>query len=129
MRHLLEREIPDFDELKASHFPDSAACEFKGLIDGKHKAAIQARVDEYIAKDMPVEVEFWDYEEFEKNGVPPPDRTLAPEGEKFRVVRIRGCEVYPCGGTHVESTAKCGKTTVKKVSRSKGTSRVSYAVA
>lgn len=128
VRHLLEKDVPGFDELKASHFPDSAACEFAGLIDGKHKAAIQSKVDRYIEENHAVSIEFWEYDEFEKQGVHAPDRSLAAEGEKFRVVRIEGCEVYPCGGTHVPGTGECGKTTVKKISRSKGTSRVSYAV-
>lgn len=131
VRHLLESTIPNFDELKASHFPDSASCEFRGSIPGEHKAAIQARVDEYIARGMPVEIEFWDEEDFEREGVPHllPDRGLLAPGEsKFRVVRIVGAEVYPCGGTHVDSTDLCGGTVVKKISRSKGNSRVSYAV-
>jgi len=50
------------------------------------------------------------------------------EGEKWRVVEIVGAEVYPCGGTHVDTTKACGETKVKKISRSKGTSRVSYVV-
>lgn len=130
VRHLLEKEIPGFDELKASHFPDSAACEFQGAIEGKWKEPIQQKVDEYIDKAMPVEVDFWDEEDFKKNGLERliPDRSLAPSGEKFRVVKIVGAEVYPCGGTHVDTTDLCGKTTVKKISRSKGTSRVAYTV-
>ncbi|OOQ88309.1 alanyl-tRNA synthetase [Penicillium brasilianum] len=131
VRHLLESSIPDFDELKASHFPDSASCEFRGSIPGEHKSAIQARVDEYIARAMPVEIEFWGEEDFEREGVPhllPDKGLLAPGESKFRVVRIVGAEVYPCGGTHVDSTDLCGGTVVKKISRSKGNSRVSYAV-
>lgn len=130
VRHLLEDEIAGFDELKASHFPDSAACEFQGLIEGKWKEAIQKRVDEYVARAMPVEIEFWDEDEFRRNGLERliPDKSLAPPGEKFRVVRIVGAEVYPCGGTHVDTTDLCGETRVKKISRSKGTSRVSYTV-
>jgi Ser-tRNA(Ala) deacylase AlaX len=128
VRHLLEKEVPGFDELKASHFPDSAACEFAGLIDGKHKTSIQSKVDQYIEENHAVSIEFWEYEEFARQGVHAPDKSMAPEGEKFRVVRIEGCEVYPCGGTHVPTTKECGKTTVKKISRSKGTSRVSYTV-
>ena len=129
VRHLLQDSVPDFDELKASHDPVSASCEFRGLIDGKHKTAIQERVDSYIAHDMTIEVEFWTWEQFDENGVSNrPDREMANEEGKFRVVRIQGCEVYPCGGTHVKSTGECGKTTVKKITRSKGTSRVSYSV-
>ncbi|KAH8157126.1 hypothetical protein CIB48_g11119 [Xylaria polymorpha] len=130
VRHLLENEVANFDELKASHFPDSASCEFQGLIEGKWKDTIQARVDEYINKDMPVEIDFWDEDDFRAAGLERliPDRKAMgmAENEKFRVVNIIGAEVYPCGGTHVDSTQLCGKTNVKKISRSKGTSRVSY---
>ena len=130
VRHMLESEVEGFDELKASHFPDSASCEFKGLIEGKWKEPLQKRVDEYIARAMPVEIDFWDEADFKANGLERliPDRSLLPPGEKFRVVRIVGAEVYPCGGTHVDTTDLCGETTVKKISRSKGVSRVSYSL-
>ncbi|KAI4859928.1 ThrRS/AlaRS common domain-containing protein [Hypoxylon rubiginosum] len=130
VRHLLEKEVANFDELKASHFPDSAACEFQGLIEGKWKDVIQARVDEYVSKDMPVEIDWWDENDFKANGLERliPDRKAMgmTDDEKFRVVNIVGAEAYPCGGTHVDSTQGCGKTNVKKISRAKGTSRVSY---
>ncbi|KAL2179025.1 Threonyl/alanyl tRNA synthetase [Thermothelomyces heterothallicus CBS 202.75] len=130
VRHLLEKEVEGFDETKASHFPDSAACEFQGLIEARWKDAIQSKVDEYIDKDMAVEIEWWDEDDFRANGMGRqiPDRAAMglADDEKFRVVRIVGAETYPCGGTHVQSTKLCGKTVVKKISRSKGTSRVGY---
>lgn len=132
VRSLLETEIPGFDELKASHFPDSAGCEFLGAIEGKWKGPIQERVNEYVKKSMPVEIDFWTEDDFRREGLERliPDRRLLPPGEdRFRVVRIVGAEVYPCGGTHVDTTDLCGDTTVKKISRSKGISRVSYTVA
>ncbi|KAI5463558.1 Threonyl/alanyl tRNA synthetase [Mariannaea sp. PMI_226] len=130
VRHLVENEVEGFDELKASHFPDSASCEFQGLIEGKWKDPIQAKVDEFMAAKMPVEVDWWDEEDFRKRGLERliPDRSLAPPGEKFRVVHIVGAEVYPCGGTHVDTTDLCGETKVKKISRNKGKSKVSYSV-
>jgi Ser-tRNA(Ala) deacylase AlaX len=131
VRHLLESSIPNFDELKASHFPDSASCEFRGSIGGEHKDAIQAKVDQFISRAMPVEIEFWGEEDFKREGVEhllPDPGLLGPGQDRFRVVRIVGAEVYPCGGTHVETTDLCGETVVKKISRSKGNSRVSYAV-
>jgi Ser-tRNA(Ala) deacylase AlaX len=139
VRHLLENNIEGFDELKASHFPDSAACEFQGLIYGDQKQPIQEKVDEYVKAHMPVEIDFWSRDDFKKNGlerlIPGDDdwNMLAEvEGEsrigKIRVVNIVGAEVYPCGGTHVDFSDECGPVTVKKVGRSKGTSRVSYAV-
>ncbi|CAG7564338.1 unnamed protein product [Fusarium equiseti] len=130
VNHLLKDKVEGFEELKASHFPDSASCEFQGLIEGKWKEPIQAKVDEFIAAKMPVEIEFWDEEDFKKNGLEhlTPDASFVAPGEKFRVVRIVGAEVYPCGGTHVDTTDLCGETTVRKISRSKGKSKVSYLV-
>ncbi|KAJ5780106.1 hypothetical protein N7457_005266 [Penicillium paradoxum] len=130
VRHLLEKEIEDFDELKASHFPDSAACEFRGSIEGKWKDSIQHKLDGYIAAKMPVQIEWWDEEDFRSRGLERliPDRSLVPAGEKSRVVNIVGAEVYPCGGTHVDTTDICGPVTVKKISRKQGNSRVSYVV-
>lgn len=132
VRHLLEDKIEGFDELKASHFPESAGCEFQGAIEGKWKPEIQAKVDEFINKAMPVEIDFWTEQQFRENGLErlvPDKNFLAPGETKFRVVKIVGAEVYPCGGTHVDTTDLCGETTVKKIARSKGISRVSYTVA
>jgi Ser-tRNA(Ala) deacylase AlaX len=130
VRHLLEDKIEGFDETKASHVPGSASCEFIGAIEGKWKDDIQARLDAYIEQDMPVEIDWWDEGDFRANGLErlTPDRQAMglADGEKFRVVKIVGAETYPCGGTHVASTKLCGKTDVRKISRSKGTSRVGY---
>ncbi|CAF9926960.1 MAG: hypothetical protein GOMPHAMPRED_004277 [Gomphillus americanus] len=130
VRHLLEKEVADFDELKASHFPDSAACEFQGNIDGKWKDSIQQKVEEYMAAKMPVEIDWWDEDDFRKHNLERliPDRSLAPAGEKFRVVKIIGAEVYPCGGTHVNTTDQCGETLVRKIARKSGQTRISYAL-
>lgn len=130
VRHLLEKKVEGFDEIKASHVPDSASCEFLGSIEGKWKDDIQGLLDDYIERDMEVKISWWNESDFEENGLErlTPDRKGMgmEDDEKFRVVEIVGAETYPCGGTHVDSTKLCGKTTVKKISRSKGTSRVSY---
>ncbi|OJJ42291.1 hypothetical protein ASPZODRAFT_137375 [Penicilliopsis zonata CBS 506.65] len=128
VRSLLENEIEGFDELKASHFPDSASCEFRGAIEGKYKPDIQKKVDEVIAAKLPVRIEWWDESDFISNDlqrlIP---RKLSP-GEKLRVVNIVGAEVYPCGGTHVETTDLCGPVAVRKIARKSGVSKVSYTV-
>ncbi|KAF4980220.1 hypothetical protein FZEAL_3731 [Fusarium zealandicum] len=128
--NLLRDKIEGYDELKASHFPDSASCEFQGLIEGSWKEPIQQKVDEFIAAKMPVEIDWWDEDDFRKNGLERlmPDPSFIAPGEKFRVVKIIGAEVYPCGGTHVDTTDLCGETKVKKIARSKGKSKVSYLV-
>lgn len=128
VRDTCKHHVPGFSELKASHFPDAASCEFRGNIDGAFKEAIQARVDELVAEALKVEVEWWEPADFEREGVEAPDPALVVDGERFRVVRIVGAECYPCGGTHVADTGMCGKVVVKKISRSKGVSRVSYAL-
>ncbi|KKY17684.1 putative alanyl-trna synthetase [Phaeomoniella chlamydospora] len=134
VRTLLETKIPNFDELKASHFPDSAACEFLGLIPSTFKPEIQTKVNEMISSNLNVEIDWWDEEEFLKRGLerllPKQEDQTKNKNEKLRVVKIEGTEVYPCGGTHVDTTDQCGKTTVRKISRNgvKGTSKVSYAI-
>ncbi|EED17157.1 alanyl-tRNA synthetase, putative [Talaromyces stipitatus ATCC 10500] len=130
VRHLVKNEVKDFAELKASHFPGAAACEFQGLIDGKWKDAIQQKVDDSIAAKLLVSVEWWDENEFRRRGLDYmiPDSSLVAPGEKFRVVNIAGLDVYPCGGTHVETTDLCGRTTVRKITRKQGQSKISYSV-
>ncbi|KAF2234689.1 ThrRS/AlaRS common domain-containing protein [Viridothelium virens] len=129
-KHLLQNEVTGFEETKASHFPGEAACAFNGLIEGKWKDGIQSQIESFISQDMPIAIEWWDEERFKEEGIErlTPDRRAMGmgEGEKFRVVRIVGAEAYPCGGTHVRSTADVKGTKVKKISRSKGTSRVGY---
>lgn len=146
-RTLLEDKIEGFDELKANHFPDAASCEFKGLIDGKWKGDIQIAVDELVKKDAEVRVEWWTKQDFRDKSLErllPGDDVWRELGEyvnkvgkpvsngesdtRIRMVNIVGAEVYPCGGTHVPTTKGCGKVGVRKISRQKGMSRVSYNV-
>lgn len=135
VRYTVEKDVPGFDELKASHFPDAASCEFRGKIEGTFKGPIQEKLDKFISDSLPVEIDWWDAAEFRRQGlerlIPQIPAGVTPTGvenEKWRVVRIVGAEVYPCGGTHVDTTIECGPTTVTKISRSKGISRVSYAL-
>jgi Ser-tRNA(Ala) deacylase AlaX len=126
-----EGKLPPLTETKASHFPDSAAVEFRGLIEGKFKDAIQERADALVAKSLPVQVCFWDRKECEAHGITQfPDKVAGTEEEQiFRTVLIGDQEAYPCGGTHVSDTSGVGKIVVRRISRQKGTSRVSYTVA
>ncbi|KAF2844123.1 ThrRS/AlaRS common domain-containing protein [Plenodomus tracheiphilus IPT5] len=127
VRHL-SSSIPDVTELKAQHYPDLAFVDFKGLIDGKHKEAVQAQVDAYISQALPVKVYFWNEAELREKCAVVPEAVAIPEGELVRAVDIVGAGAYPCGGTHVADTGMVGKVTIKKISRSKGNSKVSYVV-
>ncbi|KAL4877899.1 Threonyl/alanyl tRNA synthetase [Aspergillus karnatakaensis] len=123
-----EATIPPVTELKAQHYPDLAFVDFQGSIEGKFKDAIQKQVDEYVAAKLPVKVYFWNEEELREKCAVVPGAVSIPEGELVRAVDIVGAGAYPCGGTHVEDTGVVGKVTVKKISRSKGNSKVSYTV-
>ncbi|KAK7570080.1 Threonyl/alanyl tRNA synthetase [Phyllosticta citricarpa] len=113
---------------KAQHYPGAAHVEFEGTIDGKYKDAIQAKVNAMLEQDLPVKVFWWTENEMREKCVFMPATMTAPEGELLRAVDIVGAGAYPCGGTHVASTKLCGKIVVRKISRSKGTSRISYEV-
>ncbi|RDW85684.1 ATP binding ligase [Coleophoma crateriformis] len=127
----LSREgvLPPLTESKASHYPDSAAVEFGGLIDGKFKDAIQAKTDEFVNGGSKVLIHWWSMERLLKDCTGVNDGFELPEGEELgRVVEMEGLGAYPCGGTHVTDCSLVGKIEVKKISRSKGVSRVSYRV-
>ncbi|KAI0860488.1 Threonyl/alanyl tRNA synthetase [Xylaria cubensis] len=129
--HALCREgvLPPLTEVKASHYPDSAAVVFNGSIDGKHKDAIQAKTDEFVRSARPVKIHWWTMEELLAKCHGTAEGFTLPEGETMgRVVEMEGLGSYPCGGTHVQDCSQVGKIEVKKIARSKGTSKVSYRV-
>lgn len=124
-----EGVLTPLTESKASHYPDSAAVEFVGIIEGKHKDAIQAKTDEFVRSARPVKIHWWSMEELLEKCSGVTEGFELPEGEVMgRVVEMEGLGSYPCGGTHVQDCSQVGKIEVKKISRSKGISRVSYRV-
>ena len=124
-----EGVLPPLAESKASHYPESAAVGFGGTIEGKHKDAIQAKTDEFVRSARPVKIHWWPMEELlEKCSGVAEGFELPDEEVVGRVVEMEGLGSYPCGGTHVRDCSQVGKIEVKKISRSKGISRVSYRV-
>ena len=132
VRRLTEKEnaLVDVTEFKASHYQDACFVEFKGIIDGKFKDAIQSQALEYVKASLPVKLFWYKPEELSTNDV------IAPEGMPLvtgtdgtiRVVDVVGAGAYPCGGTHVQQTGLVGDVTVKGIKRQKGVSKVSYAI-
>ncbi|KAH9883010.1 hypothetical protein J1614_000376 [Plenodomus biglobosus] len=112
---------------KASHYPSAAFVEFTGLIPGTAKNAIQEKVDELIAQDLPVSIHFWtEAEAREKcSGVL---GDVKGDRDGVRVVQIGEVGSYPCGGTHVLRLGECGRVVVRGIKRQKGISKVSYEV-
>lgn len=125
-----EGVLPLLTESKASHYPGSAAVVFEGIIEGKHKDIIQAKTDELVRSAKPVKIHWWAMEELLEKCYGVTEGFELPEGEVMgRVVEMEGWGSYPCGGTHVQDCSQVGKIELKKISRSKGVSRVSYTVA
>ena len=134
-KHLLDGAVDDAShkdliELGASHYPDSAYVNFQGIIEAAHKDAVQAHVDSFISAALPVKVYFWTEEELRAKCAAVPGAVVIPveDGGLVRAVDVEGAGAYPCGGTHVRDTSLVGEVTIKKISRSKGCSRVSYTV-
>lgn len=128
--------VPEIEELKASHFPGAAFVEFKGLIPGDAKPAIQARCDEIVAKDLPVACYFWEEGEIRARcaSVPESIEGLLEESSNgdgkrtARAMEVEGLGAYPCGGTHVGTTREVGRVVVRNIKRAKGITKVSYEV-
>lgn len=128
VRYLAE-SIPNVIELKAQHYPDSAFVEFRGLIEGKHKEAVQAQVDSFVQQTLPVKVYWWNQQELKEKCAVVPENVVIPDGGFVRAVDIEGAGAYPCGGTHVGDTSQVGKVELRRISRQKGVSKISYSVA
>lgn len=118
---------PSLIDGKASHYPNAAFVEFSGLIPGSAKEAIQDKVDELIAQDLPVSILFWDEERARRECTGVTDGVKG-DADGVRVVSIGEVGSYPCGGTHVGRLGECGRVVVKGVKRQKGISKVGYEV-
>lgn len=112
---------------KASHYPGAAFVEFVGLIAGDKKAAIQERTDALVARDLPVRIHFWDEQRARGECTGVLD-SFKQDEDGVRVVEIGDAGSYPCGGTHVKSTAGCGRIVIRNIKRQKGITKVSYEV-
>jgi Ser-tRNA(Ala) deacylase AlaX len=117
-------------EGKANHAPGSSWVEFGGLIGSEHKIAIEAEANRMVALNRPVLVRWWDLQQVKERCAAVPDgMTAPPPGENLlRVVDIEGLGAYPCGGTHLPTTANIGKVIIRKISRQKGMTKISYEV-
>ena len=115
---------------KASHYPSAAYVIFTGSIPSSLVPSIQSTVDDMVAQDLAVSIDFWDEERARKECFGVEDGAeLKGDDMGVRIVEMGGKGSYPCGGTHVQRLGELGKVVVKGVKRSKGVSRVSYDVA
>jgi Ser-tRNA(Ala) deacylase AlaX len=121
----------DVIDQKASHIPGACYVEFKGLIDGKFKDAIQSQTSEFVKQALPVKLYWYTPEELVgkkdviiSDGMP----VISGHDGTVRVVDIEGAGAYPCGGTHTPDTCACGEIVITRIKRQKGFSKVSYTV-
>ncbi|TKA34167.1 hypothetical protein B0A50_00147 [Salinomyces thailandicus] len=131
VRRLVEKTAElEVTELKAQHYPDACFVEFKGVIDNKHKDAIQDQATKYVKNALPVKLNWYDPEELGASGAITAEGMpiIAGIDGKVRVVDVVGAGAYPCGGTHVQDTSLVGQLVVKSIKRQKGNSKISYSV-
>ena len=113
--------FPEMKKVKANHFPKEACMEYEGLLYNEQKPLIQAKVDDLVQQDLPILISWVeDGSDLEGRG--------ALRDGPVRVASIGGLDQNPCGGTHVPTTRLVGPITIRKISRQKGISRVSYDV-
>lgn len=132
-----KEDLKEVTELKASHYPGACFVDFKGLISGDHKSAIESTANSFVSSNLAVKIDWYAPEELKENGVITAEgMPIVASGEngKVRVVDIEGAGpggsrgAYPCGGTHVSETGMVGKVVVRNIKRQKGNSKVSYEV-
>lgn len=117
----MELLFPDMKKVKANHAPGESCMEYKGLLYNEQKSSIQEKVDELVKQDLPILISWVE------DGSGLKGRGKDREGS-IRVASIGGLDQNPCGGTHVDRTSLAGPVTIRKISRQKGISRVSYEV-
>ena len=97
--------------------PEKARLDFDCGGDAIDKETLQQQLDQLVKDDRPISVRWIDEEELANN--PQLVRTLSvqpPKGDgRVRLVDIEECDLQPCGGTHVRSTAEVGGVIVGKI--------------
>jgi misacylated tRNA(Ala) deacylase len=86
---------------------------------GLDRDAITAEINRLIDEDHPVAIRW--ITEAELDARPELVKTMAvapPRGTgQVRLVEIEGCDLQPCGGTHVRSTAEIGAVAVDRIEK------------
>ena len=83
------------------------------------KEAITARLNELIEQGHPVSVGWISDDELAAQ----PDlvKTMSvkpPMGQgRVRLIDVDGCDLQPCGGTHVANTSEIGEVRVRKIEK------------
>ena len=106
-------DLRGWHAIKGDHFPGQSRVVFtppEGVTTApspEEAAAWQAELDQCVTAALP--------------------RRIGQEGE-LRTVTWGDLPAYPCGGTHVASTAEIGRATITKMKLKKGQLSVSYSI-
>ncbi|KAE8353854.1 Threonyl/alanyl tRNA synthetase [Aspergillus coremiiformis] len=125
---LLAPVLGERKKVKANHAPGQACMEFEGLLYNEHKAVIEEKVNELVGLKLPVTTEWWDESRIQGADLNMVEGLQLGRNGQARIALIGDLDANPCGGTHVEHTGLTGFITIRKISRQKGVSKVSYEV-
>mgnify|MGYP001241072672 CR=1 FL=1 len=81
------------------------------------KEAIQAQLDELVAKDLPTAAQWITDEELAARPELVKTMSISPPTGigKVRLMAVEGIDLQPCGGTHVASIGEIGRVRVGKI--------------
>ncbi|KAF9892256.1 hypothetical protein FE257_002033 [Aspergillus nanangensis] len=125
---LLTPTLGERKKVKANHAPGEACMEFDGLLYNEHRPVIEAKVNELVQEALPVHISWWDANEVERASLNMVEGLQLGRDGRVRIAGIGDVDANPCGGTHVAHTGLTGYITIRKISRQKGVSRLSYEV-
>lgn len=89
-------------------------------------AAIEAKMNELIAQDLPVTYEFVNRDNIPEGVVL--DKLPEDASETLRIVRIGDYDICACIGKHVNSTKEIGSFRITSTSYNEGSFRIVYKV-
>ena len=89
------------------------------------KGTVQQRLDELIARGLPVGCEWITDDELRASPQLVKSMSVSPPlgFGRVRLVRIAGVDLQPCGGTHVRNTAEIGALRVAKIEKKSARTR------
>lgn len=132
-QHIVSRIV--FDQFGAHTAGNQIRAEYSHIdfapatFQSNDLPGIENAVNDIISQNLPVVIEIIPREELvSRMGPDRSDLTKLPSSVKqVRLVQIGECDVYPCAGTHVQSTGELnGIRITKRKSKGKGTIRITY---
>ncbi len=123
-QHLLSAVVEELFHLRTVSFhlgADSSTIDLEGgAVDARIAAAVEARANEIVWENRPVEVSYEDASSAQ--GL----RKASEREGTLRIVSIGGLDRSACGGTHVRATGEIGTMLLRKLEKVRQTVRVEF---